>query len=327
MKGDSEGDVQVAFKIMRKIFCAMYLAVMVASSFVLSGCGEEEKTSSNPPLHTSVEAKSPEETPIVEEKVVEPQIPKSDKFVLADKDFSNLQLYEYNKPVYDDYGYWQRQESGMQTTLPDLQPYYGDHIVYLTFDDGPDDKNTPAILDILRDENVPATFYVVGTMVEAYPDVLKRIFNEGHAIGNHSYNHKYNELYASPWDFISQFQRTDDIIMEQIGVRPLIIRAPGGTCGAFNADYWDMVKSSGYVEHDWNVLTRDAESGGKTAAAQIANVQGQMEANGDLKSVILLMHSTSAKDATVEALPEIIHYFKDRGYTFGVVTPMTPQPW
>ncbi|MBQ7629690.1 MAG: polysaccharide deacetylase, partial [Selenomonadaceae bacterium] len=124
-----------------------------------------------------------------------------------------------------------------------------------------------------------------------------------------------------------QFQRTDDIIMEQIGVRPLIIRAPGGTCGAFNADYWDMVKSSGYVEHDWNVLTRDAESGGKTAAAQIANVQGQMEANGDLKSVILLMHSTSAKDATVEALPEIIHYFKDRGYTFGVVTPMTPQPW
>ena len=290
----------------------------------MSSCSEE-KTSAE--KNHEVETKPlPVEEPVVEVQPVEEKIPQSDKFVTADKDFSNLQLAEYNKPVYDAYGYWQRSEKGMATTMPDLQPYYGEKIVYLTFDDGPDDKNTPQILDILRAENVPATFYVVGNMVEAYPEVLKRIFNEGHAIGNHSYNHNYNQLYASAWDFISQFQRTDDIIMSLIGVRPLIIRAPGGTYGAFNQDYWDMVKSSGYVEHDWNVLTRDAESGGTTAAAQIANVQGQM-ANNDLQSVILLMHSTAAKDATVEALPEIIHFFKDRGYTFGVVTPMTPQPW
>ena len=290
----------------------------------MSGCSEE-KTSAE--KNHEVETKPvPVEEPVVEAPPVEEKIPQSDKFVTADKDFSNLQLAEYNKPVYDAYGYWQRSEKGMATTMPDLQPYYGEKIVYLTFDDGPDDKNTPQILDILRAENVPATFYVVGNMVETYPEVLKRIFNEGHAIGNHSYNHNYNQLYTSAWDFISQFQRTDDIIMSLIGVRPLIIRAPGGTYGAFNQDYWDMVKSSGYVEHDWNVLTRDAESGGTTAAAQIANVQGQM-ANNDLQSVILLMHSTAAKDATVEALPEIIHFFKDRGYTFGVVTPMTPQPW
>ena len=325
MKGDIRRQ-KVAFNIMKKIFCAMYLAAMVASSFILSGCGDDEKkTSSNIPLHTSVEAKTYTTTP-VEEKIVEPTIPQSDKFVTANKDFSNLQLQEFNKPVYDSFGYWQRKESGMQTTLPELQPYYGEHIVYLTFDDGPDDKNTPQILDILRDENVPATFYVLGAMVEANPDVLKRIFNEGHAIGNHSYNHKYNELYASPWDFIEQFQRTDDIIMEQIGVRPLIIRAPGGTYDAFNADYWDMVKSSGYVAHDWNISSGDATPKGATAAEELENISSQIDTY-NFKSAIVLMHSTSAKDETVKALPDIIHFFKDRGYTFGVITPMTPQPW
>lgn len=310
---------------MKKIFGMMYLTLMIASSFLLSGCGEEQTSTKS--TATQIESKSAEESK-VEKPTVEKKIPQSDKFVVADKDFSNLQLSEYNKPVYDAYGYWERKENGMATAMPDLQPYDGEHIVYLTFDDGPDSKNTPQILDILRNENVPATFYVVGKMVEANPDVLKRIFNEGHAIGNHSYNHDYDELYSSPWNFISQFQKTDDIIMAQIGVRPLIIRAPGGTYGAFNADYWEMIKSGGYVEHDWNVLTRDAESGGTTAAAQIANVEGQMAANDyNLKSVICLMHSTAAKDATVEALPDIIHFFKDHGYTFGVVTPMTPQPW
>ncbi len=293
---------------------------MIASSVLMGGCGEENNSAES--ANEKVENKPAS----VEEPVEEEKIPQSDKFVTANKDFSNLQLDVYNKPVYDAYGYWQRSEKGMATTIPDLQPYYGEKIVYLTFDDGPDDKNTPKILDILCDENVPATFYVVGKMVEKNPEVLKRIFNEGHAIGNHSYNHNYDELYKSPWDFISQFQRTDDIIMEQIGVRPLIIRAPGGTAGAFTQDYWEMVKSSGYVEHDWNVLTRDAEYGGANAAEQIDNVKGQM-ANNDLQSVILLMHSTAAKDATVEALPEIIHFLKESGYTFGVVTPMTPQPW
>lgn len=317
---------KVAAKIMRKIFCLVYLAMMIATSVVLSGCGEEKTSAKS--LVKPIETKpvTPVETPVVETPIVEENLPQSDKFITANKDFSNLQLYEYNKPVYDAYGYWQRSESGMATTIPELQPYYGEHIVYLTFDDGPDDKNTPKILDILRNENVPATFYVLGAMVEAYPDVLKRIFNEGHAIGNHSYNHKYNELYTSPWDFIAQFQHTDDIIMEQIGVRPLIIRAPGGTYGAFNQDYWDMVKSSGYVAHDWNVSSGDATPKGATCIEELNNIVSQIDTY-NFKSAIVLMHSTGAKDETVKALPDIIHFFKERGYTFGVITPMTPQPW
>ena len=320
----------------KKIYGLICLAVILISSVgwsVFSGQGEEKTSAKsisvkaeNKPV-TAVETLPAVENPVVPTNpTVEPQIPQSDKFVTADQNFSNLQVPEFNKPVYDNYGYWQRQESGMATTLPELQPYYGEHIVYLTFDDGPDDKNTPAILDILRAENVPATFYVLGAMVEAYPDVLKRIFNEGHAIGNHSYNHNYKELYSSPWNFIEQFQHTDDIIMEQIGVRPLIIRAPGGTYGAFNQDYWDMVKSSGYVAHDWNVSSGDATPKGAMAYEEITNITEQINTY-NFKSAIVLMHSTAAKDETVKALPDIIHFFKDRGYTFGVITPMTPQPW
>lgn len=319
----------------KKVLSAIILAVILATGFIWSELSEE-KTSAKA-LQTPTETKfTKAEDPSIIDKLPKLEIPtlqtspvenpQPEKFITANADFSNLQLYEYNKPVYDSYGFWQRQESGMATTIPDLQPYYGEHIVYLTFDDGPDNKNTPQILDILRDENVPATFYVLGAMVEAYPDVLKRIFNEGHAIGNHSYNHKYNELYSSPWEFIAQFQRTDEIIMEQIGVRPLIIRAPGGTYGAFNADYWDMVKSSGYVEHDWNVSSGDATPKGATAYEEIENIVSQINTY-NFKSAIVLMHSTAAKDETVKALPDIIHFFKDRGYTFGVITPMTPQPW
>ena len=320
---------------MRKIVYALVLVAIIGTAAILTGYGDDERISAKPvtvPKNEKVSPKVDEVKPVEEVQVPEPiqnPAPQSDKFIVANQDFSNLQLDVYNKPVYDSYGFWQRQESGMATTMPDLQPYYGGEdmkIVYLTFDDGPDDKNTPQVLDILRAENVPATFYVVGAMVETYPEVLKRIFNEGHAIGNHSYNHRYNELYASTWDFIEQFQRTDEIIMQQIGVRPLIIRAPGGTTGAFNADYWDMVKSSGYVEHDWNVSSGDATPKGATAVQEIENITSQIDTY-NFKSAIVLMHSTSAKDETVKALPDIIHFFKDRGYTFGVITPMTPQPW
>ena len=311
---------------MNKVFYAVILLMM----FALSGCGDEKSAENKVAVAaTNTVTEKPKESESFSnfvEKVKEPNIPQSDKFIVADKNFSNLQLYDYTKPVYDAYGFWQRSDGNMATTIPELQPYYGEHIVYLTFDDGPDDKNTPQILDILRNENVPATFYVLGNMVEAYPDVLRRIFNEGHAIGNHSYNHVYKELYASPWDFIAQFQRTDDVIMSVIGVRPLIIRAPGGTSGAFTSDYWDIVKNSGYAEHDWNVSSGDASPKGATAADELANITDQINTY-NFKSAIVLMHSTAAKNATVEALPDIIHFFKDRGYSFGVVTPMTPKPW
>ncbi len=249
-----------------------------------------------------------------------------ENYVLADANFSNLQLTEIDKPVYDKYGVLEREKLGLSCELPEIEPYSGGNVAYLTFDDGPDDKVTPQILDILKAEDVPATFFVLGNMVEQNPGVLKRIFNEGHAIGNHSYNHVYSELYKSPWDFVDQFIKTDKIIKETIGVRPLIIRAPGGTAGVFNNDYWAMVDSCGYAEYDWNASTEDATASVPNAAAQVRNIKKQLD-EYPTKNLIVLMHSKAGKEETAKALPALIDLLRSRGYKFGVITPMTPQPW
>ena len=298
----------------KKIVCVVFAAAILV---LVGSCGGEK----------TEDAEKNSET--AEEVQEEEKLPQSDKFVTAAKDFSNLQLDDITKPVYDYYGVWDRQEKNLPMQLPEIKPFEpkeGEQIVYLTFDDGPDNKNTPAILDILKNENVPATFYVLGTMAEQNPEVLKRIFEEGHAIGNHSYDHDYKKLYVSPWAFIEQFIKTDEIISAIIGVRPLIIRAPGGTAGVFDANYWEMVKSMGYVEHDWNIVTQDATPQRPNASTQVNNILRQLGQNPP-NNVILLMHSNAGKEETVKALPEIIKLFKDWGYQFGVVTPMTPQPY
>lgn len=302
---------------MKKIFYALLAALMLLTF----GCGQQKSSTDPNQIPTEVAKDKSDAQP---EPPHEAQA--GIDYVLAADDLSNLQLDDPTKPVYDKYIIWERQEKGLPIALPYLEPYTAESTVYLTFDDGPDDKVTPQILDILKAENVKATFYVCGNMVDTYPEVLKRIFNEGHAIGNHSYDHRYNELYASPWSFMEQIIKTDEAIKAVIGVRPFIIRAPGGAGGMFTANFYSMVDECGYVEHDWNALTEDATPSKPNASTQINNVLRNLGDNPP-HSVIILMHSNSDKLETVKALPELIHLLRDWGYKFGVVTPMTPQPW
>lgn len=194
-------------------------------------------------------------------------------------------------------------------------------------DDGPDEKNTPAILDILKENGVQATFYVTGQHAELHPDVLQRIYAEHHAIGNHSYDHDYKKLYVSPETFLSEMERTDEIIHGILGVRPLILRAPGGVIGHFTKAYDPALKASGYVEHDWNVSSADAAPNHPVAQDFIDNIDSQTDKPVAAHAAIILMHCSEGHEETVKALPEIIRILKAKGYTFGVITPMTPQPW
>jgi peptidoglycan/xylan/chitin deacetylase (PgdA/CDA1 family) len=285
---------------MKKLFCFMFLILLTVS---FAGCGEEKKSGDVNQIPTEV-ADDKKDKPKPTEPAPDAQSGKD--YILAADDLSNLQLDDPTKPVYDKYIIWERQEKGLPIALPDLEPYNAESMVYLTFDDGPDDKITPQVLDILRDEGVKATFYVCGNMVDTYPDVLKRMFNEGHAIGNHSYNHRYDEIYKSPWSFMEQVIQTDTAIRNVIGVRPFIVRAPGGV-GMFSANYWTMIEDCGYVEHDWNVLTEDATPSKPNASTQINNVLKYLGDNPP-NSVIILMHCNSDKVETVKALPEIIHF-------------------
>ena len=295
----------------------MIFVLIVA--ILTAGCGDDKSD------NDKAQSTNSTEEPVAKEAAF-PKVPNND--VIAADDFSNLQFDDITKPIYDNHTIWERQEAGLPMALPEIKDYTGGgKVAYLTFDDGPDDKNTPMILDILKNYGIHATFYVCGNMVEAYPQVLKRIYEEGHAIGNHSYNHRYKELYPSTDNFLKQISDTDEIIKSVIGVRPLIIRTPGGRAGMWTPNYEPLMTACGYVEHDWNVSVEDATGRKPTPQEMIHFVDEQT--NGPLKDdmALILMHSNKGKENTAAALPGIIKVLVDKGYTFGVVTPMTPQPW
>jgi len=229
-------------------------------------------------------------------------------------------------PVYDADTFSEREKAGLPTALPAVKPYYGEKTVYLTFDDGPDPDNTPVILNILRQYGVKATFFVIGSEVEKQPAIVRQIFREGHAIGNHTYTHVYRDLYRSAAAYTAQLNRTDEAIKKVIGVRPCISRAPGGTTGSFTPEYWQALHREGYVEIGWNIIAGDASR--SKADQLVANVVRQIKSNPYLwDHAIVLLHDGRGHAETVKALPDIIRFFKERGFEFRVVNLETPPAW
>lgn len=231
-----------------------------------------------------------------------------------------------NKPEYDMLTYLERQGRNLPTYAPASDRFYGKKVIYLTFDDGPDADNTPIVLDILTKHNIKATFFVVGTAIEKSPEILKRIYQEGHAIGNHSYNHIYRELYQSAATYTQQLHHNDEIIKSVLNLRPHISRAPGGSAGHFTSEYWAALKNQGYIEVGWNISSGDASSA--TAEQIINNIISQTEKNDFLWShAILLMHDSRGHEETVKALPHIIKFYKEHGFEFRVINSKTPPAW
>lgn len=245
----------------------------------------------------------------------------TDEFALPDK--------TVDLPVYDRYTIAQRKEKGLPTTYGTTRDYYyGDHVAYLTFDDGPNKKNTEKILEILKKEGIHGTFFLTGMNVERYPEVVKSIYYSGNAIGIHSYSHDYKKIYVSPQTYMAEVDKTADLIYDIIHVRPLITRAPGGTNGHFTKAFWTNLQDEGYIEVGWNSLTGDADGTGKTAAQAVENIRKQLQLRPYLHShLVILMHDSYGHGATVEALPKIIALLKEQGYTFRVVTTAIPPAW
>ncbi|MBU2700347.1 peptidoglycan/xylan/chitin deacetylase (PgdA/CDA1 family) [Sporomusaceae bacterium BoRhaA] len=239
-------------------------------------------------------------------------------------DYTNNWLMT-DKPVYDPLLVSERKNQKLPTTLPPLTPYYGQKTVYLTFDDGPDPENTPIVLALLNEYQIHATFFLVGSQAEKYPDLIKQIFTAGHAIGNHSYNHNYKDLYRSPQTYLAQLHHTDEIIKQAIGVRPHISRAPGGSAGTFNKAYWNSLEQEGYCDVGWNISSGDASRG--TAPQLVANIAEQIQNKALWSHATVLMHDGTGHGETVKALRQIIELFKSQGFEFRVVNFSTPSAW
>ncbi|WII38298.1 polysaccharide deacetylase [Paenibacillus thiaminolyticus] len=199
---------------------------------------------------------------------------------------------------------------------PGVEEKKPDKVVYLTFDDGPS-IHTKDVLDILAKEQVKATFFVLGQHAKRDQEMVQTIAEAGHAIGNHSYNHEYKELYGSFREFWRQIRETGKVLEDILGYEPRLVRAPGGTAMNFDKQYFELMQQAGYLVHDWHVDSGDSKRRGVPAKEIVSSVkQGAL-----LKETVVLMHDGSGHGETVKALPEIIRFYKDKGYTFDVLSP------
>lgn len=186
--------------------------------------------------------------------------------------------------------------------------------VYLTFDDGPS-HHTERILDILNEYDVKATFFVNGKDSDSLRPLYKRITDEGHKIGMHSYTHVYKQIYANRDAFTYDLDRIESFIYEQTGVIPDVYRFPGGSSNTVSrvsmSEFADILDSRGIKYYDWNVLSGDASSTYGLPADVIYNnvVNGAM----NQEEAIILMHDLPEKTTTVEALPRILEKFTSMG--------------
>lgn len=198
-----------------------------------------------------------------------------------------------------------------ENTDQELSRY--DKRIYLTFDDGPS-SSTDAILDILKENDIKATFFVLGKTDEKSRKAYQRIVAEGHTLGMHSYSHKYNEIYESKESFVKDLTALQEYLYEVTGVWSRYYRFPGGSSNTVSkVDMQELItylNESGITYFDWNAASGDAVSGQLPKDTILNNCMSKIEAYSDC---MILMHDAAEKKTTVEALPELIKQVKERG--------------
>ncbi len=202
--------------------------------------------------------------------------------------------------------------------------------IYLTFDDGPSLKITPQILDVLKENNIKATFFVVDYQVGSEREsLIVRAFNEGHTIGLHGTSHTYSKIYSSLEALIENFETLQEKVYNSTGYRSNIIRFPGGSSNTVSKNYCEGImtkaveyfSSTDFIYFDWNVDSQDA-GGTTTANGVFENVTSSVKPGRDN---IVLMHDSGSKSHTLEALQSIIDWAISEGYEFKPITEDTMQ--
>lgn len=184
--------------------------------------------------------------------------------------------------------------------------------IYLTFDDGPSTVVTNRILDILKEENVKATFFIVSDRAKTRKETLLRIAEEGHTLGVHSATHDYAQIYASDEALMKDVDECAEFVKSVTGVTPTVYRFPGGG-SADKERQTALIREKGYRVAGWNAVNGDEEIPG--AHADIL-VEETVKTSQGKNSVVLLMHDSAHHKETAAALPRIIEYYRGQGYEF-----------
>ncbi len=193
---------------------------------------------------------------------------------------------------------------------------HSEKICYLTFDDGPS-HNTEKILDILKEYDAHATFFVIGNeLTEEWKPLFERMKEEGHVIGLHANDHNYQKLYCSLDSFLADYKALEQRLKTDFGIETKLFRFPGGSaCGCLNGQgkqYIRKMHEEGYVCFDWNVTGEDSV-GNPTAASIYEQVFSNVL---EYEKPIVLLHDSKIADQTVEALPQILKRLQEEGCRF-----------
>lgn len=186
-------------------------------------------------------------------------------------------------------------------------------VIALTFDDGPDPEDTPQILELLKQYEAKATFFIVGNKAEAYPELVSREIAEGHELANHTYHHTYFNRSFPENKISEEIRRAEEIIFKASGQKSHLFRPPGGY---YNEALVQTARKAGYtvVMWSWHINTRDWATPGvsKITSTVLNNVK-----NGD---IVLLHDWVEGKTQTVDALKQILPELKNRGYRFVTIS-------
>lgn len=209
-----------------------------------------------------------------------------------------------------------------------------DKVVYLTFDDGPS-RTTESVLDTLKAEGVPATFFVMAAENnEKYLPILERTAAEGHLIALHTCSHEYKEIYRSADAYWNDLSTLREKLLPYVPAEQEIrwIRFPGGSSNTVSHRYGGRgimkqliaeAEERGFTYIDWNISAEDAVGGHPSAGSIYNNI---VRGVGDKDVCIVLMHDTNATKNTAAALPDVIRWFKNAGYRFDTVDHLKEHP-
>lgn len=201
-------------------------------------------------------------------------------------------------------GFLLNQYSSIPSLVKDPGTYYivqtQEKVAALTFDDGPDPLYTGAILDILQAKNIKATFFILGQNARQNPDLLKRVYSEGHEIGNHGYSHSY-----IPNKFIDELIRTDELIYQSLNQHTLYYRPPGGIV---SKSIIKEVAGKGEILTLWSIDSRDWQNPGPK------QIEQNVVKNIFPGSIILLHDGGENREQTIQALSGIIEKLQQQGY-------------
>lgn len=200
----------------------------------------------------------------------------------------------------------------MGNFLNSSHAYADTKTIYLTFDDGPSDRITPKILDVLKEEKVPATFFIVGGRAEDRMDILIREYSEGHTLAVHSYTHKYREIYRSKEALINDIEACNKLICGVTGKKSRLYRFPGGSF-TVKSELKKAVKDAGYKYVDWNASFCDSEIKNGTVSELF---RAAVNSVAKPERIVMLAHDTTDKTNTPAALKKVIQYYKQKGYVF-----------